>query len=349
MAAAATWQENAERWKEFYPSSDLQAEFFLLKFGKDGDLKRDHVLDLCTQFKKFDKRKQGELEEDEAMQILEARDNVTSFVELRKLVAQIDVDKNRKLSFLEWACAIYKKSWETLHSPSVDPREIEAAERLHAQAAAALEQAAADLAKFSAAEAEALAAKNLAEENDAEALARKIKHDADQKAKKEADEKKAADDEAEKQRLTNQGGVKGSAAKFLYAGKDTADSTMDNASRIKAEAAARKEKKRLEEEKVKAEAEAAKANEEAEKASALKAKADEEAAIAAEAAAAAEAERERAAAGNANSEAERLAYEEQKNQAAAAAAAKKAEEDAKRAESRARLAAKTGLWGGASP
>lgn len=41
------------------------------------------------------------------MQLLEARNNTKTFVELRQLVADIDLDHNRKLSFLEFACAIF--------------------------------------------------------------------------------------------------------------------------------------------------------------------------------------------------------------------------------------------------
>jgi hypothetical protein len=42
-----------------------------------------------------------------------------SLKEIRALVVDMEIDestKTRKLSFLEWACAIFGKSWEELHA-----------------------------------------------------------------------------------------------------------------------------------------------------------------------------------------------------------------------------------------
>ncbi len=49
------------------------------------------------------------------MRLLESRGETRTFQELRAMVEKIDLDKNRKLSFLEWACAVFGKTWEELH------------------------------------------------------------------------------------------------------------------------------------------------------------------------------------------------------------------------------------------
>lgn len=79
----------------------------MLKFGHKGVADRKAVLALLKEFQKFDRQHQGELEENESMQLLEARHETKTFVELRQLVSDIDLDQNRKLSFLEFACAIF--------------------------------------------------------------------------------------------------------------------------------------------------------------------------------------------------------------------------------------------------
>jgi len=120
----ATWEECAATWKSRYPTSQNQAEFFLLRFEVDGGVSRSFVYELLEQFQKFDSKKSGELEEDEAMRMLEARGETKTFKELRQMVSDIDLDKNRKLCFLEWCCAVFKKSWQVLHTPSGDPNEV---------------------------------------------------------------------------------------------------------------------------------------------------------------------------------------------------------------------------------
>lgn len=339
-----SWEDNAKNWKKFYPSSQLQADFFLLKFAKDGDVTPQNIKELMEQFNKFDRRKQGELEENEAMQIMEARHNTLTFVELRQKVKDIDLDQNRELSFLEWACFIYNKSWQTLHSPSVDPEEIKRAEELQAQAAAALAQAAADLEKYNQELAEAEALKNMTLEEREKAIAEKKRHEEEQERKKQEEEEKKQKEEAEKAAALSQSGVKGAAAMFHYAAKDTKDSTMDNATRIKAEAAARREAKRLEEEKKKkeeeakiAEEEAAKKAEEAKRAAEEKAKVEEEARLAEE-------ERKKAEAGSVAAAKEKEAFEKAKREAEEEEARKAEEEKKKREESRAKLAARAALF-----
>jgi hypothetical protein len=338
------WHVNANTWQKRYPTTEMQAEFFLLKFNKDGDVSRGSVFDLLNQFNKFDKRAKGELEEDEAMMLLEARNSTKTFTELRAMVAEIDYDKNRRLSFLEWCCAIYNKDWKTLHSPSVDPEEIKQALELQAQAEEQLNKAAAQWELSQREDEEKKFQSSLANMNAEQAAAAKSQHereladrDAAIKAKKEAEQ-------AAKKAALAQAGVKGAAAKFHYAAKDTADTTMDNASRIKAEAAGRKEKKRLEAENVVAAQAAEKAEREAAAALVAKQAADQEKKIAEQAAAIALEAKKKAESGHEIAEAERIAYETSKQLEVEEKAAKKAAEDADRATRRAKLAEKASLW-----
>lgn len=55
-------QDASEGWQKRLPTVKLQAEFFLMKFT---DIERKRVEELAEDFKKFDSRKKGELQEDE--------------------------------------------------------------------------------------------------------------------------------------------------------------------------------------------------------------------------------------------------------------------------------------------
>jgi len=60
-------QDASEGWQKRLPTVKLQAEFFLMKFT---DIERKRVEELAEDFKKFDSRKKGELQEDEVRFIL---------------------------------------------------------------------------------------------------------------------------------------------------------------------------------------------------------------------------------------------------------------------------------------
>jgi len=105
--AEVEWKQNASTWKLRYPTLDAQAQFFLIKFAKTEGVTHDKVYTLLEQFKQFDGHQQGELEEDEALRLLEARKETKTARELRTMVADIDFDSNRKLSFLEWSCCVF--------------------------------------------------------------------------------------------------------------------------------------------------------------------------------------------------------------------------------------------------
>jgi len=299
-------QANWEGWQKKYPTMDLQMEFFLLKFGQDEDIKRDEVTKLKVQFQSFAKQGQGELEEDEAMRFLDSMSKTKTFKELRQMVVDIDVDHNRKLSFLEWACAIYSKSWEKLHAQVIDHEVVKAAEReaekkrqeqeiaiqkenekrLH-ELQAKQEKAAKDQDAEAAGRAKAeLEAELLRQEQETK---RRHAEQAAERAKKEAEEAERRAHELKQQ------GIKGKVAIFKYAANDVKDATKLNEQRLKEDAAKRRllkqqeieamAKKKLAEEEIskkKAEAEEArKKAEAAEKAAAeaarVKAQAEEEA------------------------------------------------------------------------
>jgi hypothetical protein len=372
-------KEASAEWRKKYPTCDQQAEFFLLKFAKD-DVNRDKVFTMMKQFRKFDSRSQGELEEDEAMRLLESRNETKTFKELREMVADIDLDKNRKLSFLEWACAIFKKSWVTLHTPSVDPEEVRRAEELAATAyAEAAEKKAREdrareledekrLAELKAASERAAAEQSVEAAKAAKAAleAEILRQQQDRKRRDEEErrEQERREEEARKlrEKELNQAGVAGKAAIFKYAAQDARDPTQNNEARIKAEAAKRRAEKEAKEN---AEADKKRAAEEAEnarlqheEAAARQAKAAEDARRAAEERARAEAERLAAEAKQAEADAERqkaLAgseaerkqrelYEEAKRQEEEKARKKKEEEEARRAAGRAKIAARAAAW-----
>lgn len=222
---------------------DEQRELFLWKFK---DVSRESIKEEFKLFMKADLRKTGELDEHEALMLLENKDLVHTATELRTLLAVVDKDKNRTVNFLEWCCFVYKKPWEELNNwVDEDARQ------------AAIAEARAAGMKAAAAEAAIKRAKEMEEE----------------KAAKRA---KELEEEA---KLT---GVKGAAAFFKRAGEATESSTMSNKDRITAEAARRKELRdaKAAEEKAKAEMHKVKSAEEIAEEVAARAKqvAEEEAA-----------------------------------------------------------------------
>jgi len=111
-------------WQKRLPTVRLQIEYFLLKFP---DVDREKALEMAEAFKKHDSRGRGELQEDEALRLLESRKETKRVVELREMIKEMDFDKNRELSMLEWSCAYFSKSWKALHTPSDNQAEIDAA------------------------------------------------------------------------------------------------------------------------------------------------------------------------------------------------------------------------------
>jgi len=370
-------------WQKKYPTMEAQAEFFIFKFAKDEDIKRGEVMVLMNQFKTYAKPNKGELEEDEAMRLLEARNNTKTFKELRQMVSDIDVDKNRKLSFLEWACAIYAKSWDKLHAVATDPEEIAKAEAIQAAALAEeekrrfvedearriedekrvhelrakAEKAAANEGAEASARAKAELEAELARQ--ADALKRRHADEAAEKARREAEEQATRAASLKKQ------GVAGKVALFKYAAQDSSkNTTKENEEKLKDDIAKKKAIKQQELEalakKKIADEETAKKKAEAEEAHRRAEIAEKERLVAEEAKARAEAERLQASAKlkeaeEARQRAEelsdkklRMEYEAKKKEEDEKIKRQKEAEEMKRAEGRAKLAAKSNLWTGPS-
>ena len=104
-------------------SAEDQLELFVWRWK---DISRAEITERLKEFKKFDVKKTGELEENQAMMLLESRGETKTAVELRAMVAEIDKDHNHKVNFLEWCCAIYKKSWEDTNNFADDEARVAA-------------------------------------------------------------------------------------------------------------------------------------------------------------------------------------------------------------------------------
>ena len=76
-------------------TSEEQRELFLFKFR---DVDRADCSQLEKDFKKFDLDKRGELNEHQALQLMEYRSTVKTARELRAMISDMDFDKNHKLS-----------------------------------------------------------------------------------------------------------------------------------------------------------------------------------------------------------------------------------------------------------
>ena len=92
-----------------------QMELILWKFGAAHSITREEITERLNEFLKFDRSNTGELEENEALQLLEYRGDTRTFRELRTLVAEMDLDNNHKISFVEYACAIYRLDYFSLN------------------------------------------------------------------------------------------------------------------------------------------------------------------------------------------------------------------------------------------
>eukprot|EP01120_Amphizonella_sp_Union-15-10_P009178 TRINITY_DN3431_c0_g1_i1.p1 TRINITY_DN3431_c0_g1~~TRINITY_DN3431_c0_g1_i1.p1 ORF type:complete len:367 (-),score=119.86 TRINITY_DN3431_c0_g1_i1:39-1139(-) len=245
------WKESAATWRERYPNADLQAEFFLLKFG--ADIARSRVIELRDQFKRFDSRKRGELEEHEALRLLEARGEARTYTRLQEIVQSIGLEYKGGLGFLEWLCAVLETSWIKLHMPSIDPDVIlklealaEEAEKIIQEMRAAKEEAIAQSEEVLKLTEEEERRRQQAE-HEAQ-LQRAMSRDAARK-KKAAERKLKEDEEKKRQELerlrqkTQRRGLLGVAGKFEVAMTLSKDSTEENMRRVKAEAEARRQAK----------------------------------------------------------------------------------------------------------
>eukprot|EP01035_Chromulina_nebulosa_P031994 gene31994-42693_t len=94
-------------------SIEEQRELFLWKYR---DVSREEVTDMMKDFMKHDIGNKGHLDEHEAMMLLEGRGIVKTAKELRAMISTMDVDNNHRLSFVEWCCAIFERSYQELNN-----------------------------------------------------------------------------------------------------------------------------------------------------------------------------------------------------------------------------------------
>lgn len=218
---------------------DEQRELFL---WKNPDISREQVNTEWELFNKHDLKKEGRLDDHEAMMLLEHRGETKTATELRALLHEIDKDGDHHVNFLEWCCFYFEKSWDDVNN-FVD-------EEARARALAEAKKAG-EAAKIAEAE---IAAAKLVEEEKAAVKAKELEEEA---------------------KLT---GVKGAAAFFKRQAEGT--SSIDNKAKITEEAARRKalREAKAAEEAAKAEASKVKTAEEIAEEMAAKAKAvhDEE-------------------------------------------------------------------------
>lgn len=83
-----------------------QKELFLWKFP---EVPREEVNSLLKDFIQKDSKHIGEIDEFSCLYILEHRGMTKTATELRQLVAEMDQDKNKLISFIELCCGIFQK------------------------------------------------------------------------------------------------------------------------------------------------------------------------------------------------------------------------------------------------
>lgn len=93
-----------------------------------------------------DIKKRGEIEELDILIILERRGNTHTATELRELVADMDKDKNKLISFLELCCAVFNKDYELFNNFTDEGSRKEALEKAM-EASAAVREAEAEIEK----------------------------------------------------------------------------------------------------------------------------------------------------------------------------------------------------------
>uniref|UniRef100_A0A7S2XXF2 EF-hand domain-containing protein n=1 Tax=Fibrocapsa japonica TaxID=94617 RepID=A0A7S2XXF2_9STRA len=90
-----------------------QMELFLFKFPEVG---RENITELMFEFQKFDLDRDGKLEEDQALHLLERKGTAKTLLELREMMNKMtNESEDRRINFLKWSTCYYEKSWMLLH------------------------------------------------------------------------------------------------------------------------------------------------------------------------------------------------------------------------------------------
>jgi len=88
-----------------------QRELFL---WKNPDVARTEVNEMMRDFKKYDIGNKGELDYGEVLRLLEQRGTVVTASELMGMINNMDHDHNGRITFLEWCCTYYMKSYDEM-------------------------------------------------------------------------------------------------------------------------------------------------------------------------------------------------------------------------------------------
>jgi len=107
-------------------SIEEQATKFLRAFVLDFVGKFQDIFDICDDFKKY-APKEGvvrELDEVAAHHFLQKRDEAITATELREYMKEIDLNKDRNVSFIEYLLWTYKKSLAQLFNPAAVPAHV---------------------------------------------------------------------------------------------------------------------------------------------------------------------------------------------------------------------------------
>jgi DNA polymerase III gamma/tau subunit len=123
------------------PHTD-QAVWFLNAFWNAGVKEKAEDLWLwCLKFHKLSNKESCHLDEFKSHQFLEEAGETMTVLELRAKLAEIDLDKNKKMCISEYLLFKFSKSPKDLvDAPQGDPKELEAAQALVDEATKALDE-----------------------------------------------------------------------------------------------------------------------------------------------------------------------------------------------------------------
>lgn len=96
--------------------STLQQEaLFLKRFGGDANITANKVREAREDFERFEMCRNGELDEYSAMLLIQLKRNdggAKSFIQMREMFDEMDINRNGNLSFIEYACRVFEKDLE---------------------------------------------------------------------------------------------------------------------------------------------------------------------------------------------------------------------------------------------
>jgi hypothetical protein len=98
--------------------TDGQTKYFLKAFATDFIGSFQSVLDLAGEFQRFAPSQDApDLDEFQAHRFLEKKNETLTVVELRSFLNELDLDKNKRLAFIEYLLYKYKKTLVQLFTP----------------------------------------------------------------------------------------------------------------------------------------------------------------------------------------------------------------------------------------